>query len=214
MVKKKGSQLLWRELCLYCTVVEKSALIPMCKQWFPSPLATSGHRETVSALSKALGYKARGSCQGLLGSTRNTQNARCSSHLGVPGTGLEAHGRWRWPPQALSWSLFHGHRLGQISGEVNLKREKVAAQDPIELSNVPCHKAHYQGTWRQGDGCSSSLRPWPGSWRPASWKWFLIPEMSLNSMMFSSFNKHLVCTWLLPCCGNVLTLLKGSDSCY
>lgn len=33
---------------------------------------------------------------------------------------------------------FHGYRLGQISGEVNLKWQKVAAQDPTSLTNTLC----------------------------------------------------------------------------
>lgn len=43
-------------------------------------------------------------------------------------------------------SSFHSYRLGQISGEVNLKRKKVAVQDPKDLSNMLPLKDNFQST--------------------------------------------------------------------
>lgn len=99
MLVKKGSQLLWRERYLYCTVVGSRLWSPCVNNSFSS--VTSGHTETAFAVSKALGYKARQSCQALLGA-RGTHGRPTSFPMWHLGSWFRSWIRL----QVLSWKSY------------------------------------------------------------------------------------------------------------
>lgn len=85
---------------------------------------TSGHRETAFAVSKALGYKARQSCQALLGA-RGTRGRPRFFSLVAPVQSGQLLNQTAGGDGLVMEVLFsfHSDRLGQVPGKVNLQRK-------------------------------------------------------------------------------------------
>lgn len=79
-------------------------------------------------------------------STQNMWDAHFSSHVASLLLGHIWNQRKGGDGLVTLSSSFHSHRLGQISGKVNLKRKKVAVQDPEDLSNMLSLKDNFQST--------------------------------------------------------------------
>ena len=102
---------------------------------------------------------------------------------------------------------FHSYRLGQISGEVNLKWKKVTVQDPKDLSNMLPLTDNFQSTWKQETDVHHGHQP--RDLRPGGR--CLSPEASFNRIRFSP-SINIYCA--PDVCHDLLTWFKEYGSCF
>ena len=174
MLVKKGSQLLWRELYLYCTVLEESAQIPMCKQWFPSPLATSGHRENTICCKQSTWVQGTSKLSSSIGIYWEHAECQLFLPLGFTGTGLEGGSGFLSVliPRLQTWPDFWGSQRDILGVQPGGRRgAAVESHLGCPAGSLQCGAAwsFYMQTW------SFQCRPWgtvlsgdPGGLWPAA----------------------------------------------
>lgn len=169
MLVKKGSQLLWRELYFYCTVLEESAQIPMCKQWFPSPLAASGHRENTTCCKQSTWVQGTSKLSSSIGIYWEHAERQLFFPLGFTGTGLEGGSGLLLVliPRLQTWPDFWGSQPKTTEG---------SCSDPRVSATHCAVKPALRVLYNRKMNIPGHLQPWASSLRPASWKGFLILE--------------------------------------